>query len=288
MTMIDATSRLLRYAMSHPVGQQQPVRTIGRIVAWQLRSRLAKGPHDQPWIGGARLVTERGMAGATGNLYFGLHEFADMAFMLHFLRTDDLLLDIGANVGTYTVLAAKLCGARVMAFEPEPQTGLKLARNIAANAIGDRVELCRYALGAAEGEIGFTAGLDAMNHVTDDPALISQRVPIRRLDDGVGARSPIMIKIDVEGHEDAAFAGAETTLANPSLLAVEAETVSDEAHSRFLSLGFQQYWYDPVSRQLSATEIDNKANNRCYLRNVDEVAKRLRDAPPVNLFGWKV
>jgi hypothetical protein len=47
-----------------------------------------------------------GMTGATGNLYVGLHEFEEMAFLLHFLRPGDLFADVGANVGSYTILAA--------------------------------------------------------------------------------------------------------------------------------------------------------------------------------------
>jgi hypothetical protein len=37
---------------------------------------------------------------ATGNLYVGLHEFEEMAFLLHFLRRGDLFADVGANVGS--------------------------------------------------------------------------------------------------------------------------------------------------------------------------------------------
>ena len=45
------------------------------------------------------------MHGVTGNVYCGLHDFAEMSFMLHLLRAGDLFADIGANVGSYTVLA---------------------------------------------------------------------------------------------------------------------------------------------------------------------------------------
>ncbi len=58
------------------------------------------------WIGGTRLAARRGMTGLTGNIYAGLHEFADMAFLLHFLRPSDLFADVGANVGSYTILAS--------------------------------------------------------------------------------------------------------------------------------------------------------------------------------------
>ena len=69
------------------------------------------------------------MRGATGNIYAGLHEFIDMIFRLYFLQPDDLFLDIGANVGSYTILASGVCGAETWAFEPDPDSASFLRRN---------------------------------------------------------------------------------------------------------------------------------------------------------------
>jgi hypothetical protein len=40
------------------------------------------------------------MTGATQNLYCELHEYNDMAFLLHFLREEDSFADVGANIGS--------------------------------------------------------------------------------------------------------------------------------------------------------------------------------------------
>jgi FkbM family methyltransferase len=288
MKHVEALRGFLRQARSHPVGVRQPVWTMARMAAWQLRSRLLPGPHEQGWIEDSRLVLESGMAGATGNLYFGLHEFADMAFLLHFLRADDDFLDIGANVGTYTILAAKLCGARVAAFEPDPATAARHERNLAANGIVDRVTLHRSALGAEAGEIGFTSGLDAMNHVTIDPGEIGQTVPVWRLDDLVGHLAPALIKIDVEGHEEAVLRGAPKTLAHPGLLAIEAETVTDAAEAMLIANGFVRHYYDPLMRTLTTVPCALAASNRLYLRNPDAVRERVSTARRFDIFGWSV
>lgn len=58
---------------------------------------------------------------------------------LHFLRPGDLFLDIGANVGTYTVLASGVCGGKIMAFEPDPRTLRHLQRNIELNQLENLV-----------------------------------------------------------------------------------------------------------------------------------------------------
>jgi hypothetical protein len=112
----------LSFIRGHPLTRSQPLVAVARFAAWQIGSRLKK-VHTRSWIDGSKLVVESGMTGATGNIYCGLHEFADMAFVLHLLREGDLFLDIGANVGSYTVLASAVCGARTLAFEPDPDTG---------------------------------------------------------------------------------------------------------------------------------------------------------------------
>jgi hypothetical protein len=61
------------------------------------------------------------MACATGNIYTGLHEFEDMSFLLHFLRPADLFIDIGANVGAYTIFASGIVAATSISIEPISQ-----------------------------------------------------------------------------------------------------------------------------------------------------------------------
>ncbi len=59
---------------------------LRRFAAWQIGARLVPGPVVCPFANGSWLLARPGMTGATGNVYVGLHEFADMAFVLHVLR----------------------------------------------------------------------------------------------------------------------------------------------------------------------------------------------------------
>jgi FkbM family methyltransferase len=276
---------LVSYALAHPVGRKTPVRTLSRILNWQIKSRLSAGPFVEPWIGDSKLVVSRGMTGATGNLYFGLHEFSDMGFLLHFLRPDDLFLDIGANVGTYTVLSAKVCQANCWSFEPSAPTLACLRENIAVNGIADRVTVHDFALGAENGEVHFTRELGAMNKVVDGPDAGTESVAIKRLDDVIAGASPIMMKIDVEGHEPALFAGAAKTLAHPSLLALEIETVEGAMAQQLSDAGFVQRYYDPFSRALTDNADNAHGNNMLFIRNEDFVKERLASAPQHRFLG---
>ena len=95
--------KLLRFITSHPLNKSNKADAIMRFIKWQINTRLNPHPVVYPYTEKAKLIIEKGMTGATGNLYCGLHEFEDMSFLLHFLREEDLFIDIGANVGSYTV-----------------------------------------------------------------------------------------------------------------------------------------------------------------------------------------
>ena len=281
MSALTSGFRVLANAMRHPLGRRRPLRTLLRIGRWQVLSSLRSGPHDVAWIGDARLLVERGMTGATGNVYFGLHEVPDMAFMVNLLRPGELLLDIGANIGSYTVLAATVAQARVIAFEPHPRTAAALERNVAHNRLGERVDVRRVALSDADGEGALTDGLDAMNYlVVGDPGSgVTCPVPLRTLDGEVGDAAPTMLKIDVEGHEDKVLAGAARVLAQPGLEAIEIETVTAAIEARILAAGFSEAFYDPFTRALADRPFAEKAANRLFVRDPERVRERLRTAP---------
>jgi len=285
---IAAARDILRYLLSHPVAGRQPVRSVARVVAWQVRSRLARGPINHRWVGKTRLMMTRGMPGASGNVYLGLHEFSDMAFTVHFLRAGDRFCDIGANVGTYTILAATLCGARCDTFEPDAGTLARLRANIAANGIGPLVDVHPVVLSGENGTVAFTVGLDTINRVTDaGPG--SRTVEARKLDDML-ATMPRLIKIDVEGHEDAVFAGANDVMAAPELQAIIVETVGQPTLDLFASHGFVERHYDPYQRRLSLEPNPWVDNNRLFVRAdaLADVERRVKEAPAISVFGIAV
>ena len=270
----------LSYIVGHPLASRRPAHAVARYFWWQASSRR-RAEIEWEWMAGAKLVARRGMTGATGNIYCGLHEFYEMGFLLHLLRADDLFVDVGANVGSYTVLAAAVCGARAIAVEPDPGSLTALKRNLRANAIEARVECVEAAAGASVGVVRFTSGRDTMNHVAaavDGPA---REVALTTLDALVAGRRPALIKIDVEGYEAEVLAGASATLASEDLLAVMTESASKDVHARLESAGFQRRRYDPFARAWRAAEgkASPYALNSLFVRDADAVMARLCAAP---------
>ena len=168
----------LRFILDHPLNHRRPFHAVGRYLDWQVRSRLQEEVLVE-WISGTRLAARSGMTGATGNIYCGLHEFADMGFVLHALQPGDLFLDVGANVGSYTILASGACGAESIAIEPDPLTARALERKVDANELSAKVLIIQSAVGDAEGEITFTTGMDTMNRVATRADKNTQVVALR-------------------------------------------------------------------------------------------------------------
>ncbi|MEO5967391.1 MAG: FkbM family methyltransferase, partial [Ferruginibacter sp.] len=149
----------------HPLGGKHKLKSYYNFAAWQLYCLLNNKPKKVKFLNNTFLMVEKGMAGATGNIYTGLHEFNDMGFLLHFLRKDDLFLDIGANIGSYSILASGQIGCNTISFEPIPSTFNKLKRNISINNLDDKVKAMQVGVGAKKGTLTFTSNLDTINHV---------------------------------------------------------------------------------------------------------------------------
>jgi FkbM family methyltransferase len=284
---MKAVINLGRFFATHPLTRDAPLRAWARFASWQLKSRI----QDEvifPWIGGQRLAVRHGMAGATGNIYVGLHEFADMMLPLHFLREGDLFLDIGANVGSYTVLASGVCRAKTWAFEPDPNTLQHLKRNISVNNLDAIVTVAECALGATRGEVPFTVGLDSMNKVAVANDKNVRMVRQERLDTLIGSFQPIMIKIDVEGYEEDVLRGAEVLLANPCLKVIELETVAPGVEHMLLSNQFERAYYDPFSRRLGREPIDLMSSNSLFVRDRPFVETRLATAKKIEILDRSI
>ena len=235
------------------------------------------------------MVVEPGMTGATGNVYCGLHEFEDMALLLHLLRENDRFVDIGANIGSYSILAAGVCGARVLAFEPVPQTFAKLVRNLRVNGIGLLAVGEQVAAGDATGVLKFTADRDTMNQVaSDDYAGKVIEVPVRALDELLAEFPAVMWKVDVEGFEEQVLRGAGKVLRNPELRVVLLEGASQEITSTMEVAGFARATYDPWTRSFCLNPDKNSSNNNLWIRQVADLTERCISSPPFSVLGMSI
>lgn len=291
---------LLKFITSHPINKKQKLAAVRRFVNWQISSRLAPGAILYDWINGSKFLVRNGETGLTGNIYTGLHEFSDMGFVLHVLRPEDIFVDVGANVGSYTILAGSAVGAKGYAFEPVPNTYSKLLNNIKLNGIENRVQAFNMGLAQRKGVIKFTSGLDTVNHAlaANEVSASIVEVEVTTLDQALPNAHPHLIKIDVEGYETPVLEGAEKTLRDPELHSIIIELNGsgnrygfDE--SKLVHLlhrhDFQAFSYNPLSRTLQNLNGKNgEQGNTIFVRNEEFVRKRIESAPKFNVLGVKI
>ena len=183
---------------------------------------------------------------------------------------------------------------------------------IHATALG--VLLLNLALGKEVGHLKFTSNLNSMNHVVQHGSCVSFSnttsiikkkkenelidVPVQTLD-GILQNNitPLLIKIDVEGFETEVLLGGKNTLNNPDLKAVIIELngsglrygyKDSDIHSIFLSAGFLPYAYEPFTRQLTELKSYSDKSNTIYIRDVDFVKNRIKDAEAFNVLNIKI
>ncbi len=282
-------SSTLGYLGRHPLARRRPHLTYWRFARWQVESRLRRDVLVS-WGDDAKLIDSNGMTGATGNIYCGLHEFADMAFTLHLLRPEDLFVDVGANVGSYTVLASAVCGAKTIRIEPDPETANHLGRNIGANRVEDRVQVVESSVGAASGMVRFSVGRDTTNHVLEAGDDTGCEIVVEPLDTIVGEGTPTLIKIDVEGYEPHVVAGAHRVLAQPTLRALLIETVDEEILAQLTGVGFRRARYEPFSRRLDWADavVAPATGNTLFVRDLETCRARIAAAPRRRVLGQMI
>jgi FkbM family methyltransferase len=224
-----------------------------------LRLPLRAVPRERPVpiLGGPLRGWRWIPAAATHGCWLGVFERAEQHVFAQAVHPGDVVYDLGANVGFYTLLAAKL-GARVLAFEPVPRNLAYLRRHIALNEC-ENVTVVAAAISDHSGTAHFREGpLHTVGALVEDDA-DGYDVPVVALDAIVGTPAPQLVKIDVEGGEAAVLRGADHLLheSRPTVLlsthstALRRECVAMllEAHYEVQPMGGDQA--DLIARPLT-------------------------------------
>jgi len=262
-------SALIGYIWRHPGNRGRRGAALARAAVWQVFKRVTGSSRDLRLWGGMRLRCYPDSTCASSALYSGgLPEFDEMRFLMHYLRRGDGFLDVGANIGLYTLLASALVGTdgSVDAFEPSRREAARLRENLGLNSLV-QVRVHEVAVTDREGPVRLAAGrdptigLDQTWHLRtgEDAEGESFEVPGIRLDDAVAGRRYALGKVDIEGAEPLALAGAVSMLEdfNPPVWLVELNgLLRGYGYSEvglcdwMLARGFESTLYDSHTRRL--------------------------------------
>ena len=276
-------------AWRHPVHQAGLHSALGRKVASLFAPHRSSGPIAVPYVNGTWLFCDRRSEDAHILRLLVLKDFAAMSFIAHFLRPSDHFVDVGAGIGSYSVLAAVTSGARVSAIEPAAKEAALLSCNVIFNQLQPRVNVLR--LGVAElsgrGVMQPNTSSPDRRFIVDPCADMQSSVPAHRLDEVLGKDGVQVLKIAAGGDELAVLRGAYGILARGSLYAVVVATPKRRDNTppsshRIDALlerhGFVAADYDPFERQL--LKPGKAGGKRLYVRKwqADAIMRRLQQA----------
>ena len=203
---------------NHPLIKGNGYDALFRYIKFNAIQTIHPKARIYNWIHGLKFFAKKGDAGIVSNIYIKLADYEDSTFLMHHLHENDLFVDVGANVGHFTLLASGVSKARTIAIEPIPNTYKKLLKNVTLNNLEDKVTCLNIGLGESTGELKFTKGFDVMNRVAlENENVPTITVPIQKLDEVLANEQPTFLKIDVEGFEYHVLKGATETLQKQSL-----------------------------------------------------------------------
>ncbi len=238
----------------------EPEVPAGRLIRrWREKRLLARLERD--WPGGLVLHRTGDLVNVPSPLdargrHALLHPPQVHPAVLGFVQPGSVVIDVGANLGEWTVPFARKVGpaGRVLAIEPAPRSAAALASTLAANALR-QAELVRFAIGDHDAVVQFAVPIVASARTDTGTARIGPgcagqnalQVPLRSLDLLAAERGITqldLIKIDVEGHERRVIDGATGVLdRHRPVLVIETghEADGDRAaiHDRLAGLGYR-------------------------------------------------
>lgn len=199
--------------------------------------------------------------------WHGSKDFWDVWHLRRLLPRDALVVDIGSNFGYYAIHLTRVLGgdSRAIAFEPMPMNFARLSRNVALNDLSGQVTTLQVGLSDAPGEATMAArhgnsGSAQIGSAASESATVRLETLDRLWPALAGRRAADFLKIDVEGHEPRALAGARGVLGRDRpivLLEVDPPRLAEAGSSAaalaafFAALGYRHF----VSQRSRLAEV---------------------------------
>ena len=208
----------LRRALRSPEVRHHPIRAISRRMRWRWHWAHSAGTPIviNPWWRNLKIALPNTSNAAL--LFYRTHSDESLAWLLQALLSPRMtFLDVGAHIGAFTLVGAKMVGneGKVFAIEPLPPCAEAIRRNAAMNGM-DNVRVYEGALCERSGRIGFQSDSQRSGGwIAANPSEAAFETPCWTLDDflrSAGITRVDVMKLDASGNEIAALRGGAETL----------------------------------------------------------------------------
>lgn len=284
--------RHFRRLQKHPMTSQKIYVGLLQYLYFNIKCRIVN-EQEVNWLCDLKFYLRAGDAGLVGNLYYGLYEFEESLFLLHFMKKDDIFLDIGANLGHYSLLLSGIKKCKTIAIEPVPATYKQFVRNVALNGLQDLIEPIQMGIADREDALYFSTDKNTMDRIVKPNYKNAVKVPVTTID-LIVEEKPVAIKLDVEGYEYFALVGAEMMLKSTELKVIILElnqsgkkygVEDDKIYNLLLDSGFMPFKYNFQNRKLIPLDSYNKDQfNTIFIKDVLFVQKRLLEAEKIKVW----
>ncbi len=291
--------RILGAVAHHPANKGNVMRALGRAIGWQVFKRTIGTPvvvEIGPAKAGFLMFPDSSSCGNVA--YFGWRfDYWESEFLSRYLRPGDGVMDGGANVGFFSVLAASMIGSTgtLVAFEPLPANAERIRANLSLNGFRQGTVI-GAGLGRMAGAVRFIADMDVSNRIAcpGDAAERTIEIEVVTLDRSLDEREWAFWKLDVEGAELDALLGAEHLLASRPPAVIQLELIEHLLRRQkgnigalvglLESAGYRGYRYVPESNRLAPVKMDLVKGNvlAIHCGALTMVERRLRAAPGVS------
>ena len=171
---------------------------------------LGHGPVDIDYHGlKLRLIPDRNMTDQKLLFRSGLRDQTELNFIRRHVPTKGVFLDIGANIGYYSLSAAQMGFTRIVAIEPNPLLVPRLHFNASANHLNERLQLVPVAVSDKVGELFLHSpgdmGSGTVSTISSEGDVAVKVDTLSNILSIEGVERVDAFKIDVEGHEDKAM-----------------------------------------------------------------------------------
>lgn len=242
-----------------------------------------------PWIGGTKL-TKDSWALMNNSDAASADQLNNMAFILDLLRPGDVFVNVGVNVGAYSILASGVRSAYTYGIESDPTAFEHLQANIQLNHLEKMVTAINLAPNTPNDELHVATAQNDQFHQTLD----TNPAPLNTLDKLI-RRMPDLIKIDAHAIEMGILQGGLQLLMAPYLKAIILEqkgfakgVTQQNLHQQLLELQFGAYIYEPEQRNLEEVNPAETYPTIVYCRDLEWVKMRVSIADKVKAFPHRL
>ena len=244
---------------------------LSRYLHWQIRRLRGQFPVDLT-ISKSTLRADRpcGVAGLVNAM--NEYDYNNMEMLRFVLSAGErTFFDIGANIGSYTLVASEVPGARVVSIEPHPETFARLTANVMRNG-RNNVTCLNLALSDREEILDLTDGPEpAINQIVSSGAsqgrlertIRVRGVPLHAMCEDLSV-TPDIIKIDVEGYEEKVLGGFGKFSGVASMLFVEGGE-SERVRAWMSRAGYQGPWFVDFNRRVVGRKKRDRPEDPVYV-----------------------